>query len=119
MSEFEQALSSPAELARWVEVHHGDHPEWVEELRRLLPVPAGREPTRDFELQVSVRVYGPGDAEAAAEALRRYRSTFDMPGDAECEILAAVPVLPAEVSARVDEFLDHPETGTRRTRPTR
>jgi hypothetical protein len=32
-----QALSSPAELARWAEVHHGDHPEWIEELRRLLP----------------------------------------------------------------------------------
>jgi hypothetical protein len=32
-----QALSSPAELARWVEVHHGDHREWVGELRSLLP----------------------------------------------------------------------------------
>lgn len=32
-----QALSSPAELARWVEVNHGDHPEWVDELRALLP----------------------------------------------------------------------------------
>jgi hypothetical protein len=33
----EQSLSSPAALARWVEVHHGDHPEWVDELRGLLP----------------------------------------------------------------------------------
>ena len=50
------------------------------------------EETRDYELQVSVRVYGPGDAEAAAKALRDYRSTFDLPRDAEVEILAAVPL---------------------------
>ncbi len=37
-----QALSSPAELARWVEVHHGDHPEWADELRALLPVSPSR-----------------------------------------------------------------------------
>jgi hypothetical protein len=37
-----QALSSPAELARWVEIHHGDHPEWVAELRALLPREEGR-----------------------------------------------------------------------------
>jgi hypothetical protein len=43
-----QVLSSPAELARWVEVHHGDHPEWVSQLRSLLPAadasPAAQEP---------------------------------------------------------------------------
>jgi hypothetical protein len=35
--ELAQVLSSPAELARWVEASHGDHPEWVDELRALLP----------------------------------------------------------------------------------
>jgi len=34
---FEQVLSSPSELARWVETNHGDHIEWVDELRELLP----------------------------------------------------------------------------------
>lgn len=33
---------------------------------------------------------------------------------AQARLLAA-----AETSRRIDEFLDHPETGSRRTRPTR
>jgi hypothetical protein len=45
----------------------------------------------DYDLVVTVRVYGPGSAEDAARALRDYRSTFDLPDDAEAEILSARP----------------------------
>jgi hypothetical protein len=47
--------------------------------------------TSDYDLIVTVRVYGPGSAEDAARALRDHRSTFDLPRDAEVEILDARP----------------------------
>jgi hypothetical protein len=59
-----QALSSPAELARWVEACHGDHPEWVDELRSLLPraadIPADRKMPRG-----PTAATGPGAGEGA------------------------------------------------------
>lgn len=41
----------------------------------------------DHELLVTVRLYGGGTAEDAAQALRDYRSTFDLDGDREVEII--------------------------------
>ena len=41
----------------------------------------------DYELIVTVRVYGPGSAQDAAHALRAYNGTFDLPHDAEVEII--------------------------------
>jgi len=56
----------------------------------------GTDTTRDFELQVTVRVYGPDrfSAQDAAVALRAGTGSIDMGDDAECEILAAVPLTP-------------------------
>jgi hypothetical protein len=42
---------------------------------------------KDYELTVTVRVYGDGSAEDAARALRAYNGTFDLPHDAEVEII--------------------------------
>jgi hypothetical protein len=42
----------------------------------------------DFRLEVHVRLYGDGSADDAADALRDYKGTFDLPGDREVEILA-------------------------------
>jgi hypothetical protein len=42
---------------------------------------------QDYELIVKVRVYGGGTADEAAAALRDYRSTFDLSGDREVEII--------------------------------
>jgi hypothetical protein len=47
------------------------------------------ERTADYDLIVTVRVYGPGSAEDAARALMDYGTTFDLPRDAEVEILNA------------------------------
>ena len=41
----------------------------------------------DYELIVTVRVYGAGNAEDAAQALMGYRSTFDLLCGGEAEIL--------------------------------
>ena len=41
----------------------------------------------DYTLTVTVRVYGGGSADEAAQALRNYRSTFDLDGDREVEII--------------------------------
>jgi hypothetical protein len=48
----------------------------------------------------------------------RYSAVEHEDGTLVLTPLVTVPVtdLPAELSGRVDEFLDHPETGTRRTR---
>ena len=48
---------------------------------------------QDFSLTVTVRLSGGGTAEEAAKALRDYRTTFDLPGDREVEILDAQPVV--------------------------
>jgi NTP pyrophosphatase (non-canonical NTP hydrolase) len=67
-----EALSSPAELARWVETHHGDHPEWVDELRSLLPRAPGPARSRQPDLDA---IHATGEplprknAEAALMAL--------------------------------------------------
>jgi hypothetical protein len=45
----------------------------------------------DYDLIVTVRVYGPGSAEDASRALRDYPTTFDLPRDAEVEIINARP----------------------------
>lgn len=58
-----------------------------------LPEP---DPTEDFDLLVTVRVYRGGTAMAAAGALCAGRGTFDLPGEAEVEILTARPVTTAE-----------------------
>ena len=42
---------------------------------------------QDYELMVKVRVYGGGTAEEAADALRDFRSTFDLSRDREVEII--------------------------------
>jgi hypothetical protein len=44
-----------------------------------------------FDLTVTVCLYGGGTADEAAKALKDYRSTFDLPGDREVEILDARP----------------------------
>jgi len=57
--ELAEVLSSPAELARWVEINHGDHPQWVAELRTLLP--ADSEPGQRYALVEQMgfrRTYG-------------------------------------------------------------
>jgi hypothetical protein len=41
----------------------------------------------DYSLLVTVRLYGGGTADEAARALRDYRSTFDLSGDREVEII--------------------------------
>ena len=46
---------------------------------------------QDFELTVTVTLYGGGTFEEAAEALLGYKSTFDLPGDRELEIIAVRP----------------------------
>ena len=51
-----------------------------------------REPEADYGLIVTVRVYGPGSADDAAQALRDHPATFDLPGDAEAEIIDARPM---------------------------
>jgi len=48
----------------------------------------------DFTLTVTVRLYGGGTAEEAAQALRDYRSTFDLPRDREVEIIDVQPDVP-------------------------
>jgi hypothetical protein len=53
------------------------------------PVLPDPEPTQDFELVVTVRVYGGGSVEAAARALAA--GSRDLPGDGEVEILTARP----------------------------
>lgn len=42
---------------------------------------------KDYELLVTVRVYGRCSVERAAQALRNYPSTFDLPHDEEMEIM--------------------------------
>ncbi len=49
------------------------------------------EPEQDYELIITVRVYGGGTADEAAAALRDYKSTFDLPGDREVEIISVRP----------------------------
>ena len=44
-----------------------------------------------FDLTVTVRLYGGGTADEATKALKDYRSTFDLPGEREVEILDARP----------------------------
>jgi hypothetical protein len=51
------------------------------------------EADQDFTLTVTVRLYGGGTAAEAAKALRDYRSTFDLPGDREVEIIDANPTV--------------------------
>lgn len=46
----------------------------------------------DYELLVTVRVYGPGSAEDAARVLVAHGETFDLPHDAEFEIISAQPI---------------------------
>jgi hypothetical protein len=48
---------------------------------------------QDFDLLVTVRVYGAGSAMDAAGALGTAPVTFDLPGDGEVEILIARPAL--------------------------
>jgi hypothetical protein len=43
----------------------------------------------DFTLTVTVRLYGGGTAEEAAQALRDHPETFDLPNDREVEIIDA------------------------------
>jgi hypothetical protein len=54
------------------------------------------EPDVDYVLLVTVRLYGGGTAEEAAQALRDYRSTFDLSGDREVEIIRVTETGPAE-----------------------
>lgn len=86
--ELAQVLSSPAELARWVEASHGDHPEWVDELRALLPateqpapeLAAAMAETREVRnvLARALGLFGPPDhrhmrhASVTAATIRRY-----------------------------------------------
>jgi hypothetical protein len=46
---------------------------------------------QDFSLDVTVRLYGGGTAEEAAQALRDHPETFDLPNDREVEIIDAQP----------------------------
>jgi hypothetical protein len=60
-------------------------------------------------------------AKVRTRKFTRYTTEEHPDGTLVLTPMVTVPVaeLPAELSARVDEFLDHPETGTRRTRPQR
>ena len=49
-------------------------------------------PEQDYELTVTVRLYGGGTASEAAAALRDYNGTFDLRGDREVEIIDVRPV---------------------------
>jgi hypothetical protein len=60
------------------------------------------ESMQDFDLLVTVRVYGAGSAMDAAGALCTGRGTFDLPGDGEVEILTARPADWAETSDEQD-----------------
>jgi hypothetical protein len=54
----------------------------------------------DYELAVTVRVYGAGTAEEAAQALRDYPGTFELSRDREVEIITVTA--PADVKAARD-----------------
>ena len=60
-------------------------------------------------------------AKVRKQKFDRYSTVEHADGTLVLTPLVSVPVaeLPPEFSARIDEFLDHPETGTRRTRTTR
>jgi len=47
---------------------------------------------QDFELRVTVRLYGGGTVEEAARAVAGFQGTLDLPGDREVEILNARPL---------------------------
>jgi len=49
----------------------------------------------DHELIVTVRLYGSGSAEDAAQALRDYNGTFELPGNSAVDEVEILTVRPA------------------------
>lgn len=65
------------------------------------------EPVNDYDLTVTVRLYGFGDAQDAAQVMNSYTGTFVLPNGDECEIIA---VQPSPVTADAPEGTPRPET---------
>jgi hypothetical protein len=53
----------------------------------------------DYDLIVTVRLYGSGSAEDAAQALMYYKSTFEWPGNRAVEEVEILNARPAQAAA--------------------
>lgn len=93
--ELAETLSSPAELARWVEANHGDHPEWVSELRALLPI--SEQPTPELTPVEAVRL-------AVAEDWQPIVDKAHAEADHLRELLDEIGVMAANAPEDEDSF---------------